>query len=202
MSQLLPRPYWYLRHGQTDWNRAGLSQGRTDVPLNETGIEQAVEAGRLIEQAVRAAGQGSSITRIVCSPLERAHKTASIVRDELAAHGLPLLPLSVDDGLAEVCFGEQEGQPIADWYDDWIAEQYTPPGAEPFAELKSRAAQAVNRATAPEGLPLIVAHGALFRALRAVMALPANVRLPNAIPLSAEHNGQAGWTLTELPLSR
>lgn len=195
---LLPRPYWYLRHGQTDWNRAGLSQGRTDVPLNETGIEQAVEAGRLIEQAVRAQGAGA-ITRIVCSPLERAHRTATIVRDELVAHGLPLLPLSVDDDLAEVCFGEQEGQPIADWYDDWIAEQYTPPGAERFAELKSRAARALNRATEQDGLPLVVAHGALFRALRAVMALPANVRLPNAIPLSAVHEAHTGWTLSELP---
>ncbi len=197
MTVLLPRPYWYLRHGQTDWNRAGLSQGRTDVPLNETGIEQAVEAGRLIEQAVRAQGHGS-ITRIVCSPLDRAHRTASIVRDELAAHGLPLLPLSVDDDLAEVCFGEQEGQPIGQWYDSWIAEQYTPPGAEPFTVLKSRAARALNRATAQDGLPLVVAHGALFRALRAVMALPANVRLPNAIPLSAVHHAQAGWSLSEL----
>lgn len=197
MTQLLPRPYWYLRHGQTDWNRAGLSQGRTDVPLNGTGIEQAVEAGRLIAQALRMAGQGA-ISRIVCSPLERAHRTATIVRDELVAYGLPSLPLSVDEDLAEVCFGEQEGQPIADWYDDWIAGQYTPPGAEPFAVLKSRATRALNRATAQEGLPLVVAHGALFRALRAVMALPANVRLPNAIPLSAVHDAQVGWNLTEL----
>ncbi|MDE7548692.1 histidine phosphatase family protein [Acetobacter fabarum] len=198
MTVLLPRPYWYLRHGQTDWNRAGLSQGRTDVPLNETGIDQAVEAGRLLEQAIRAQGVGA-ITRIVCSPLERAHRTALIVRDELVAHGLPELPLSVDEDLAEVCFGEQEGQPIADWYDDWIAGQYTPPGAEPFAELKSRAARALNRATLTDGLPLVVAHGALFRALRAVMALPANVRLPNAIPLSAVHDAQTGWNLSELP---
>ncbi|MDN6714274.1 MAG: histidine phosphatase family protein [Acetobacter sp.] len=198
MTVLLPRPYWYLRHGQTDWNRAGLSQGRTDVPLNETGIDQAVEAGRLIEQAIRAQGAGA-ITRIVCSPLERAHRTAQIVRDELVAYGLPQLSLSVDEDLAEVCFGEQEGQPIADWYDDWIAEQYTPPGAEPFAELKSRAARALNRATAADGLPLVVAHGALCRALRAVMALPANVRLPNAIPLSAVHDAQTGWNLSELP---
>jgi probable phosphoglycerate mutase len=168
------------------------------VPLNETGIDQAVEAGRLIEQAIRAQGAGA-ITRIVCSPLERAHRTAQIVRDELVAYGLPQLPLSVDEDLAEVCFGEQEGQPIADWYDDWIAEQYTPPGAEPFAELKSRAARALNRATAADGLPLVVAHGALFRALRAVMALPANVRLPNAIPLSAVHDAQTGWNLSELP---
>ena len=124
MSTLLPRPYWYLRHGQTDWNRAGLSQGRTDVPLNETGIDQAVAAGKLLEVALRAAGE-NGVTRIVCSPLERALRTATIVRDALITHGLPALPLDVDTGLEEVCFGEQEGQPIGDWYNSWIAGEYT-----------------------------------------------------------------------------
>lgn len=199
MHQISPRPYWYLRHGQTDWNRAGLSQGRTDVPLNGTGIEQAVAAGKLIAQALADVGEGQSITRIVVSPLGRAYQTATIVRDELVAHGLPALPLTVEDDLAEVCFGEQEGQPIADWYDDWIAGHYTPAGAEPFADLCQRAAQAVNRATVQDGTPLIVAHGALFRALRCVMKLPANVRLPNAIPLSATPTPAGDWDLKELP---
>ncbi|MFT8675526.1 MAG: histidine phosphatase family protein [Acetobacter sp.] len=201
MNQLSPRPYWYLRHGQTDWNRAGLSQGRTDVPLNETGLDQAVAAGQLIQQALRAAYDtgGAGIVRIVSSPLERALRTASLVRDELVAHGLPVMALSVDDDLAEVCFGEQEGQPIGTWYDDWIAGHYTPAGAESFDVLRARAVGAVNRATEQEGQPLIVAHGALFRALRAAMALPANVRLANAIPLSAAPEPGGAWSLRELP---
>lgn len=197
MSTLLPRPYWYLRHGQTDWNRAGLSQGRTDVPLNETGIDQAVAAGKLLEVALREAGE-NGITRIVCSPLERALRTATIVRDALITHGFPAFPLDVDAGLEEVCFGEQEGQPIGDWYNSWIAGEYTPPGAETFATLRQRATDAVNRATQAPGRPLIVAHGALFRALRAAMSLPANVRLPNAIPLSLEPEANNGWKLQEL----
>lgn len=198
MTQLLLRPYWYLRHGQTDWNRAGLSQGRTDVPLNETGIEQASEAAVLIGQALDAAGKGG-IVRIVSSPLERALRTATIVRDALAARGLPTLPLSIEPDLAEVSFGEQEGQPISDWYDDWIAGHYTPPQAESFAVLRARAVGAINRATESEGCPLVVAHGALFRALRAAMDLPANVRLANAVPLSAAPTQDGGWALQELP---
>ncbi|MBS1016221.1 histidine phosphatase family protein [Acetobacter persici] len=196
MAQLSHRSYWYLRHGQTDWNRDGLSQGRTNVPLNATGIAQADAAAKLFQDAIQT---HAPITHIVSSPLDRAFKTATIVQQGLVAQGHALLPLTTDTGLEEVCFGEQEGQPMGDWYDSWIAGDYTPDGAEPFADLRARAVAAVNRATDAGGIPLIVAHGALFRALRAAMSLPANVRLPNATPLwiqPPEDKVRPEWHLT------
>jgi probable phosphoglycerate mutase len=41
---------------------------------------------------------------------------------------------------------------------------------------------------------LVVAHGALFRALRAEMGLEPNVRTPNAVPYFCEP--ASPWTLT------
>jgi probable phosphoglycerate mutase len=183
---LNPVPFWFLRHGETDWNAEGLSQGTTDIPLNHVGLAQAERAARTL--------RGHGIATIVASPLSRALRTAEIVGAELG------LPIAVDADLREVAFGEQEGQPMGDWYDDWIAGQYTPAGAESFAALRARAVAAINRATGLPGPVLVVAHGALWRAFRHAAGLPANIRTPNALPLRVEP-GTPAWTLTALELA-
>lgn len=170
MEPLSPIPYFFLRHGETDWNLRGLSQGRVDIPLNATGLLQA-ERG-----ALSLAGQG--IARIVASDLERARQTATIV-----AHALRL-GFTTDPALREAAFGEQEGQPMGRWYDDWVAGDYTPRGGESFAALWDRVVPALNRALAGPGTVLVVAHGAMFRALRAAMGLSALVRTQNGAALA------------------
>ena len=89
---------------------------------------------------------------------------------------------------------------MGDWYDDWIAGTYTPPGAETFADLRARAVRAINRATALQAPVLVVAHGALWRAFRYEAGLPANVRTPNALPLQVKPDGKGSWTLEALEL--
>ena len=179
--KLTETPFWFLRHGETDWNAQGLSQGRTDIALNQVGLMQAERAARTLA--------GSGIATIVASPLQRARRTAEIVAQPLG------LEVMLDDGLAEVDFGDQEGLPMGDWYDDWISGDYTPKGGETFRGLVERAVAAVNRAVARPAPVLVVAHGALFRALRLALGHEPNVRTPNALPLllTPPGNGASAW---------
>jgi probable phosphoglycerate mutase len=186
---LTPRPFWFLRHGETDWNAQGLSQGRTDIPLNKVGLMQAERAALTLRT--------SGIATIVASPLIRAHRTAEIVAGPLGR------PVQLDPDLAEVNFGDQEGLPMGDWYDDWIAGAYTPAGAETFAELVDRAVRGVNRALEHPAPVLVVAHGALFRALRLALGHEPNVRTPNALPLhiTPPADGGAVWGIAPAALA-
>ncbi len=84
------------RHGQTDWNVAGKVQGTTDIELNETGKKQAKKTGeKLLDY---------NIDVIIASPLKRAKRTAEIIR------GNRNIPILLDEGIKERCFGEFEGK--------------------------------------------------------------------------------------------
>ena len=182
-SGLMRQAFWFLRHGETDWNAKNLAQGRVDIPLNAVGREQAQTAAGLL--------RNRGIRNIVASPLMRARDTAAAAAAVIGA------PVQFDEGLQEVAFGDHEGQPmLAEWFGDWIAERYTPPGGESFVDLRDRAVGAVNRALAHDAPVLIVAHGALFRALRSAMGLEPNIRTANGVPLFCEPGrGDDAWAL-------
>ena len=181
MPALTPLAFWFLRHGETDWNAQGLSQGNIDIPLNPSGLAQAYAAASML--------RNRGIATIVASPLSRAYATAVIAAQRLG------LAVDIDNDLREVSFGAQEGQKMAQWFNDWVAGTFTPEGAESFVDLRARAVVAVNRALRRPSPVLVVAHGALFRALRAEMGLEPNVRTANASPLFCE-SGLPAWTLT------
>ena len=69
-----------IRHGQTEWNTVKRLQGREDVPLNETGIKQAL---KLAEIMLDIKTLGLNIDKIYSSPLVRAYDTAKILSDAL-----------------------------------------------------------------------------------------------------------------------
>lgn len=170
------RPFYYLRHGETDWNREGRMQGSADIPLNETGMAQAERARDLLK--------GIEISRIVCSPLQRARQTAEIVNRELQ------LPITYIDNLREAHFGVQEGTMMGDWFHQWrlgadIEE------AEPCDVFIERSRRAINEAIEEGGgTPLIVAHGAVYWAVKRYCRVFDDVPLPNSVPVFHEPIGR------------
>lgn len=177
-------PFWYLRHGETDWNAQGLSQGVADIPLNATGIAQARQAAPTLRDR--------GIRTIVASPLARARVTAEIVGESL---GLPVL---IDPDLHEVSVGVQEGKKApSGMFADWISGGVIPEGAETFHAAQRRAVTAVNRSLTHPASVLVVAHGSLFRALLQSMGMDPNTRTKNAVPMRCVPPavGQTAWTV-------
>ncbi|WP_295388882.1 histidine phosphatase family protein [uncultured Thiodictyon sp.] len=86
------------RHGETDWNITGILQGWTDVPLNDTGRQQARDLAETLADC--------GFTLVCTSPLRRSAETAEIIA---AAWGLP--PPTVSEGLKERHFGRFQGMP-------------------------------------------------------------------------------------------
>ncbi len=88
---------YLVRHGQTAWNKEEIFRGRTDIPLDETGLKQAELAGDYLKEV--------RIDAIYSSPLSRARQTAQKIAQ---LHHLEVIPL---EGMIDLSFGNWEGQP-------------------------------------------------------------------------------------------
>lgn len=177
---ILPgRPFFYLRHGETDWNLQGLAQGRKDIPLNETGRRQAREAA--------ASAVGLGIERIVASPLIRAAETANTVG---AAIGIEP---EFNPDLMECSWGEREGQSLQPWFNDWLADRLVIPGADVLSDFVDKAAVTIGKIIAEDDRPtLIVAHGVVYRGIQKILGWD-QVTIPNAVILEHTPDLKAGW---------
>jgi len=169
----------FVRHGQTDWNREGRLQGSSDIPLNETGREQAREAVTMLEAWTWDA--------VVSSPLARARDTARILADGL---GLPLGPAY--DELAERDYGPLEGTSSAAAIARWPDRSY--PGAEPLDDVVARCLRGLERIDAdyPASNVVVVCHGTIMKyTLIRLTGYPVDVVL-NGTVSAIERDGK-GW---------
>jgi probable phosphoglycerate mutase len=170
-----------VRHGQSTWNAEGRWQGRADPPLSDLGRRPAeVAAG-----AARDAG----VTRIVASPLRRAHQTATIVA---GAIGVPLDP---DARLQERDAGDWTGRTRAEIEDGWpgfLAGGRRPEGFETDDVLHHRAAAAIADVAARASAPvLVVSHGGLIRVVeRALGSEPHSVPNLGGLDIRVEPDGE------------
>jgi len=156
-----------LRHGQTPMSVQKRYAGRSDVPLTDLGVRQAVAAAK------RLAPAGLAV--IVTSPLVRAARTA----EEVAA--VTGAPLVTDEGFRETDFGAWEGLTFAEVRERWPAEMarwladpaVAPPGGESLAEVSTRVTDALHRIlTGREGQTiLVVSHVTPIKTLVAAALL-------------------------------
>ncbi len=145
-------PFYFLRHGETHWNREGRTQGQLDARLNDLGRTQAARAAEAL--------RGQPVARIVASPLSRAHDTAR------AAAGVLGLEITLDAGLMECHLGDHQGNPHGPWLQDYFRGRYVPPNGEHFDDFCARTWAAMQRAVALGPNTLIVAHGGLWISAR------------------------------------
>jgi probable phosphoglycerate mutase len=174
----MPRPLTLLlvRHGQSEWNAAGLMQGQTaHVPLTPLGHSQAAAAAA----ELAALGPGA----LLSSDLVRAVQTAEHCA---AATGLPV---AITAALREQGYGELEGRPSRELWDvvDWTDAHWSAPGGESLAELHGRVEAFVKSLCAepPADVIAMVTHGDTIRAVQAVVAGLG----PDAMPVITPANG-------------
>lgn len=151
-----------VRHGETEWSRAGRHTGRTDLPLTARGEDQARRLAGVLS--------GRPFGLVLTSPLQRARATA-----RLAGLSEP----SVDPDLVEWDYGAVEGRTTAEmsaelgrpwwiWADGvGVGES----GGESVEDVARRATRVLDRArpVLDTGADVVlVAHGHVLRILTAV----------------------------------
>jgi broad specificity phosphatase PhoE len=163
LMHLPEREFFFLRHGETEYNREGRFQGHIDVPLNSAGFAQAESAVDVLSER--------KISRVVSSPARRVLQTVQpfMQADEI--------PLHIEDDLMEFFVGGFEGQLVADVRQahgldrgkSWLT--VLPDDAECWREFVSRVCSAVGPWTTrhSDETLLIASHGLVFRALAEVL---------------------------------
>lgn len=157
MSELM-----LVRHGETEWSRAGRHTGLTDIPLTPEGVDQAAAAGALLA--------GREFALRLVSPLIRARHTAQLAG---------LTDVDVDPDLVEWDYGGYEGVTTNEiresvpgwllWRDGVVPGGPGHPG-ESIADVGRRVDRVLDRVrpVLAEGRDaVVVAHGHLLRVLTA-----------------------------------
>jgi broad specificity phosphatase PhoE len=182
-----PSTIFLARHGETEWNRIGRWQGKTDIPLSDVGRAQA----RALADRLRDRG----IAQIHASDLARARETAEIV-----AAALGITHLAVDPRLRERGFGCFEGltreecaeRHAAAWERYLADRRDTPIDAEPYEGVVARVVAgltAVAESADPTGHTLVVSHGAAIRSFLHAITGTAPPPLANTALFRIDYGG-------------
>ena len=183
--------FFFIRHGESLWNTKNLCQGQKDIELSQKGLNEA--------KAFAAKSAQLPIGHICSSPLQRALKTALIIKESHPEAGL-----SVIEEFSERNWGHLEGISSEAMYEIEKLEEADPdlkmdPSIESRQDLKSRIQRGLEIAFQLPSAPLIVSHGRLFLSLCELLHIPL-VRQINNLSLMEITKTTNGWHLKELNL--
>ena len=160
-----------VRHGESEWNRAGRIQGQINSPLTDLGINQA--------KAIREYLSGILLNQqleIYTSPLDRALQTAEII-----AQGIeyPSRKIIIEERLNDFNVGEISGTFGWDKVAEIFPEQaqlrlqdpmrFHPSGGESGAEFEARLRSLLEDLMDDGTLKLMVSHGIVNKFIRGIL---------------------------------
>ena len=149
---------YYVRHGQTDWNLARRMQGGgTEKELNKTGIEQATETRKKLENV--------NYDIVICSPMYRVKQTAEIINQGKNVQTI------IDERIIERKLGDLEGHEITDEIENKIWDydlNYQIPNGENLHDFEKRILVFLDdiKKKYSNKTVLIVAHGGVAKIIK------------------------------------
>ncbi len=147
---------YFVRHGESEWNVLKKICGRTDIPLTQKGREQAATtAARIVELGIRA-------DEILCSPLQRAKVTATVIAEATG------FPLREEPRLIEQHFGSFEGKSWATPEFFAAKQQFADghDGGESNLRVAQRIYNLIDDIKASGKTYILVAHNGIVRSVQ------------------------------------
>ena len=181
-----------VRHGQSEWNAKNLFTGWKNPGLTETGVKEAINAGKLIKD------EKINFDTMYTSELIRAQLTGNTILEIINQSDIPIIK---DIALNERNYGSLAGLNKDDARKKWGEEQVhiwrrsydiPPPDGESLKNTAERVLPYFNKEILPKVISgsniLIAAHGNSLRSL--IMQLDElskeeilNLEIPTGAPI-------------------
>ena len=179
------KEFYFIRHGQTDANlNRFMAGGKMDIPINQTGLEQARQASLKLSEIVPRMGA------ICTSPMTRAKQTARMFS---AVYDCKIVTI---EELREWDIGEWEGVPFHTIESAFFGSE-DPPGGETRAAFRERVRLGLQSSAQHPGPHLLVGHGGVWRAIQEALEM-VPMRLQNCVPLRVFINADEKWVFEEI----
>ncbi|WP_428375495.1 histidine phosphatase family protein [Lichenicoccus sp.] len=148
MAGLERRPLclYLVRHGETAWSQSGQHTGRTDIALTPHGEDEA--------RALQPALDAIAFSRVLTSPLIRAHRTCDLAGLGGAAE--------IEPDLMEWAYGDYEGlcsSEIRSSRAGWNLFKDGCPHGEAPEQVAARADRLIARLRSGQGNVALFSHG-------------------------------------------